>query len=441
MRLFANVTPTGSSSDRVRSTLLLLYGHVGTDWHQPFRQRVSLKSGLWLTPMADDNYQFPKPGKVYVSPSLPGFREKARRVRIASKVTGANDGYEYVKERGEVVLRDKLGARTCIRAKFLEATGEVFILTIQKFDNDSGMPYGSGFTFVGEEIPRLLEFVANVRVAAFGDSHGLNLTDEELRERVVTPAEATALLAGNPEVFAEVVRQAVTKDDLVALGYRRQQLKTFERLLHEPAYFDELKAKKACGNEALWQRFFERNPWIFGYGLRYVYASTLDNAKLEQVVRGHTVLQPGKRVDALLKSRAIASTLCFVEIKHHKTELLSKHPYRPGCYAPSTEMSGAVAQIQATVSYSAESMFGRRGVIGADGFPTGEEVFNFAPRSFVVVGSLDEFRNNSGVSEDRLRAFELYRANMHQPEIYTFDEIFERAKHIVDSGAVQTHRD
>jgi Domain of unknown function (DUF4263) len=94
-------------------------------------------------------------------------------------------------------------------------------------------------------------------------------------------------------------------------------------------------------------------------------------------------------------------------------------------------LSGAVAQIQGTVSYAAESLFGRHRLSGADGFPSGEDVFNFSPRSFVVVGSLSEFRNEHGVSEDRLRSFELYRSHLHQPEIFTFDEIFERAKHIV----------
>jgi hypothetical protein len=391
--------------------------------------------------MSDDNYQFPKPGKVYVSPSLPGFRDKARRVRIASKVTGVSDGYEYAKEHGEVVLRDKPDARTCIRAKFLEATGDVFILTIQKFDNESGMPYGTGFTFVGEEITRLLEFVTNIRAAAFEDARSLNLTDDELRQRVLTPAQAGALLAGNPEVFAEVVRQAVTKEDLVSLGYRRQQLEAFERLLHEPDYFEHAKTVKRCGDEALWQQFFEKNPWIFGYGLQYVYGATLDNEKLEQYVRGHTVFQPGKRVDGLLKSKALASTLCFVEIKHHRTDLMAKQEYRGGCYAPSAQLSGAVAQIQGTVSYASESLFGRHRVIGENGFPSGEEVFNFSPRSFVVVGSLGEFRNEHGVSEDRLRSFELYRSHLHQPEIFTFDEIFERARHIVTANHVPLDRD
>ena len=62
--------------------------------------------------MSDDSYQFPKSGKVYVSPSLPGFGDNSRRVRIASKVTGVSDGFEYAKEHGEFVLRSKPDART-----------------------------------------------------------------------------------------------------------------------------------------------------------------------------------------------------------------------------------------------------------------------------------------------------------------------------------------
>lgn len=52
-------------------------------------------------------------------------------------------------------------------------------------------------------------------------------------------------------------------------------------------------------SEAVWQKFFEKNPWIFGYGLSYIHLSALDDKKLEQVVHGHTVSEHGKRVDAL----------------------------------------------------------------------------------------------------------------------------------------------
>ena len=43
-----------------------------------------------------DSYMEPKPGKTYISPSLPAFGNKERKVRIASKAVALPDGYEWV---------------------------------------------------------------------------------------------------------------------------------------------------------------------------------------------------------------------------------------------------------------------------------------------------------------------------------------------------------
>jgi hypothetical protein len=66
------------------------------------------------------------------------------------------------------------------------------------------------------------------------------------------------------------------------------------------------------------------------------------------------------------------------------------------------------------------------------GDPTGEQIFTYQPRSFLIVGSLDEFIGAEGIRRDRYRSFELFRRNVIRPEIVTFDELYERAKFIVD---------
>jgi hypothetical protein len=53
------------------------------------------------------------------------------------------------------------------------------------------------------------------------------------------------------------------------------------------------------------------------------------------------------------------------------------------------------------------------------------------PKSFLVVGSLQEFAGDHGVNQDQYRSFELFRRNVNSPEIITFDELFERARFIV----------
>jgi hypothetical protein len=290
--------------------------------------------------MDNDNYENPKPGKSYISPSLPSFGDKTKKIRIASKVLPSVDGYEYARERDEVVLRGKPDAATYIKAKFLEDSRGIFVLTVQKFTAESGQPYGTGFSFVGDEIGRFCEFLANIQSVSLERGSAINITDEELRRIALSTVQARRLVADNEDLIAELVRSSITKFDVVAVAYRKRQLDIFSRLLSDNQYFDGLVDKKNCKPEDLWQKFFEKNPWIFGYGLSYVYTSGLDGEALQQTVRGYDVASSGKRVDALLKTRARASNLCFVEIKTHRTQLLKSGSYRGGCWPPTHELAG-----------------------------------------------------------------------------------------------------
>lgn len=381
-----------------------------------------------------DSYKDPKPGKTYISPSLAAFGQNDRKIRIASKVIDSVGGYEYAKEKDEVVLRHKEDAATYIVAKFFEDNNKISVLSIQKATAETHKPYGSGFSFAGAEIGKLLEFIANIQSVSFSNDRAVNITDEELRRIVLSNQQAANLVVENEDLFSEVLKSAITKKDVVAVAYRKKQLEVFRQLLEDREYFEGLKERKNCTDEALWQRFFEKNPWIFGYGLSYIYLSGFDDKKLEQVVQGYQIGQYGKRSDALLKTRGAISNLCFVEIKTHSTDLLANKSYRKGCWAPSSELAGAVSQVQGTVSYAAESILGRLRIDDPNGFPTGEEAFNYLPKSYLVVGSLEQFVGEHGPNQEQYRSFELYRRNTVNPEIITFDELYERAKFIVHAS-------
>ncbi len=382
----------------------------------------------------DDDYQNPLPGKTYISPSLQSFGDKERRIRIASKVLPSENGYEYAKERDEVVLRKKPDAKTFITAKFLEDTRQTFVLTVQKFVSETGQPYGMGFSFVGDEIGRFCEFLANIQSVDFKTRAKINIYDDELRKVALTTHQAKSIVTENQDLFVEILKSEVTTEDLVAVGYRKNQLSVYEKLLSDNNYFNRLKEKNNCSNEGLWQKYFEKNSWVFGYGLGYIFLSGLDDKKLEQVVQGYSVDKHGKRVDALMKTNGIISNLCFIEKKTHATELLESKPYRPGCWAPSKELAGAIAQVQGTVASAVENLSCRINPSDKEGNPTGEEIFNYQPKSYLVIGSMDEFVSSNGVNKDKLRSFELLRKNILNPEIITFDELYERAKFIVHNN-------
>lgn len=378
-----------------------------------------------------DDYKRPKEGKTYFSPSLKAFGGSDRKVRIASKVINSTDSYAFGTIKDEVILRHKEDAKSYISAKFIEDNRRIFVLNIQGFSVASDKPHNASFAFVGKEIDTLIEFINNIKNVNFENNGPVIISDEELRKLILSNSQAKSLLHENQEIFAQLIKSEITKEDIIAVGYRKKQIGVFERLLTDKKYFEEIKTRSTSTDESLWQRFFEKNQWVFGYGLGYLFLSSLNEKKLEQVVQGHNVNSHGKRVDAMMKTSGLISNLCFIEIKTDSTPLLDNKPYRSGCWAPSKEMAGAVAQIQGTVASAIETLSNKINLEDKEGNPTGEEVFNYQPKSYLVIGNLNEFTNEHGVNKDKFRSFELYRKNMSNPEIITFDELFERAKFIV----------
>ncbi len=370
-----------------------------------------------------------KPWKTYVSPRLSSFG--GRPIRIVNKVIDGGGGLEFAKEKAELVLQERPPARFELVAKFLEDNRGITNLVIQKFTKAGPK---EAFKLYPEQITALLQFVANIRRIHFPDGRGLNINDGELEEMLLSPEQTRRVMAANGPLLAALARTEITTEDVVALGYRKAQLQRFEKLLNDTSHFAAEQAECSGRPEAVWQRFFEENQWVFGYGLSYVFMSGLDDRKLEQVVRGFDVSGRGKRVDALLKTRSEISSLCLVEIKRHDTALLSKAQYRPDVWQPSDELVGAVAQVQATVHAALKLIGDELRPEEDDGTPTGEVLQAVQPRSFVVVGTLSQVIAETGINKPKLRAFELYRRNLVRPEIITFDELYHRARFIVENA-------
>ena len=111
----------------------------------------------------------------------------------------------------------------------------------------------------------------------------------------------------------------------------------------------------------------------------------------------------------------------------------SQTPYRPESWAVSDEVAGGITQIQKTIQKSIESIKAKIQVKSVSGELTGEEIYLYHPKAFLIIGSLKEFEGAHGINEDKYSSFELFLKNVMNPEIITFDELFERAKHIVSA--------
>nr|WP_237683481.1 Shedu immune nuclease family protein [Nocardiopsis sinuspersici] len=210
-------------------------------------------------------------------------------------------------------------------------------------------------------------------------------------------------------------------------------------MLSDAIFFEEERSRLGkdggkAGKEAVWQKFFEANQWIFGYGLNLVSCESLDGSKLERYTTGFNVFTgAGKRADAIMRTRGFVSSLVFCEIKTHGASLLSKKIYRdPDVYQVSEEVSGGLSQVQKTVD-KALALLARQihEIYKDDGTPTGIQVSAVRPRQVLVVGNLAEFRVDGALNPEKMSSFELYRSSIRDVEIITFDELYERARFIV----------
>jgi hypothetical protein len=123
--------------------------------------------------------------------------------------------------------------------------------------------------------------------------HGLPNDDEAV----------LAYLRDNIPLVKQLVENEYTESDLKALHHRRKELGEFERLLSEKEFFECKRQEwNARGAEAVWQKFFQKNQWIWGYGLSYVFMTAVDPNRLEQTTTGATFDQPGKRTDGLMQT-------------------------------------------------------------------------------------------------------------------------------------------
>lgn len=177
-------------------------------------------------------------------------------------------------------------------------------------------------------------------------------------------------------------------------------------------------------SELEWQTFFESNQWIFGYGLKYVF---LQQVQTQPNYGGTNVTgSGGQRGDYLTASVADIQFTVLVEIKKPNTSIVLQEMNRSGCNRLSSDLLDGVNQIQVNCSkWEQSSRLEENQEILRD-----EDVFTVKPRGILIIGQTSQLDSHT-----KRAAFENFRSNLSSPEIITFDELYNRARFIVESDA------
>lgn len=329
----------------------------------------------------------------------------------------------------EYVVDTTHGGRKQIQLQVAREAGAVRQIKIQRVPTNLGTTkLETMLTLNRAQATGLIDLVKALdSIPPDGDS-SVRIDDQLLRDILSDPDALGRAYTEDPERFRELIRTDASASDVIALQRRCDVVETMRTWLTDSAAFDE-ESNDAGGPERAWQRLLESNPWVLGVGLGGQLLTSWNDQKLEQVTTGADVTTSGKRVDALLRTNGIVRSMVFAEIKHHRTDLLTRTPYRSSCWGPSPELSGAVVQVQQTVRMAVQGLGEFVEDRADDGSRISEGTFITQPKAYLVAGSLDELTGNGGGPiDDKVHSFELFRRNVTHPEIITFDELLARAE-------------
>jgi hypothetical protein len=287
-----------------------------------------------------------------------------------------------------------------------------FKITKLKYSKVKGWREDSHVQLTKFQLSQMKEFLAIISSLDLRDAKKTRIALDDVQ----IGALGTLLTsAKGATIIRELAKSPELHQDIYAVAAKRTALAEFDQLLKDNT------------TERQWQVFFECNRWIFGLGLNYVFLNAV-GPKLEARTTGNTYNRAGKTIDGFLMTRAAVSQYVLVEIKASRTALLQSDQYRSGCWAVSGELSNAVTQTHKTVFEFTRDNF-RTVLKDEDGNDTGEVVYSVRPRSYLVIGNMEQLRGN----DDKIACFELYRDHVRAPEILTFDELYYRASCIVEN--------
>ncbi len=208
---------------------------------------------------------------------------------------------------------------------------------------------------------------------------------------------------------------------------RSNALSIFESNLKKENFEEYKKAieKSSSKDEIVWQMFFKENFWIFGYGLDYRF-----NLILQKEFHASDTDADGSDGvigDYLLGDKKFTT---FVELKLPDTPLFGNSKNRSGCWQLSDQLCEAISQLLEQKASGEIKIETNKSLYNQDGTLITQRAYN--SKVILVIGSWSEIINDEPKTKElKEKTFELYRRELKNIEIVTYDELLDRAKYIV----------
>ncbi|MFM9903242.1 MAG: Shedu immune nuclease family protein [Pyrinomonadaceae bacterium] len=345
-----------------------------------------------------------------------------------------NGRYFQVVHQDKDGFEIKLGAKTMLKGVYIYEKDDLRGLTVIKVVGKEEKQRVDFNDFNLEQLRAFLTFLKNTPLKDIKETKLSLSSGLELNEETTEQIKALLALDGGEKLIRTLVEEGgVTSVDIVNTAYRKRELAIFKRLLDEHEYWKEYAAEKGISDhseEKVWQCFFSENDWIFGYGLDYRFEGVLQK---EFYVSGADA--DGKESvisDFLLGDNKFTT---FVEIKKPSTDLFGPNKNRAKSWSLSGDLINGVSQI---LEQKASGQLRFETDTYVDG---GKKIANKAYDSKVILVIGDWNRVTSSNDRElaiKQKTFELYRRDSRNIKMLTFDELYERAKFIVEHKEVKS---
>jgi hypothetical protein len=263
---------------------------------------------------------------------------------------------------------------------------------------------------------------------------GFNVEDSEQSEAVYNKLKDNQ---SSPEwwlyvagVYLAITKDAIEKGDArlaawaMACAERQRALYVFKANFEEVVWMghsakrltDLLRlwdANTTNGDEEFWQIQFQSHS----LALSQLFSVPVTLIEGKAYVGGQGIDRRDARFVDFLFSGGSGSEAILVEIKTPVTQLMLKTPYRSNVYVPSSDLSGSVVQIadyRATLTRELVALTQGKYDLSA-----------FHPKCVVIIGNSAQLD-----TDQKRRSFELFRSNLSNVEVVTFDEVFRKLEHL-----------
>jgi hypothetical protein len=326
----------------------------------------------------------------------------------------------------------KLAPRTMLKAVYIKEQDDIEGIEIIKVvsKNETQRIKLSKFNFA--QLKAFLAFISEIDLKGITEKRLKILDDQELDTDSIRSVKTLLSKKGGAELVETMINEGIiSSKDIVNTAFRKRGLQIFSDLKNNSEYwktYAEANGFKKHSEEKVWQYFFEKNQWIFGYSLDYRYQEILQrevhlsNAELDG---SNTVIG-----DYLLGDNFFTT---FVELKKPSTLLFANKGNRSNSWKLSNDLIESVSQI---LEHKASGLIRLDSPQYINGEPLTQKAYD--SKVILIIGDWKELENSSNTLEKEIKkkTLELFRRDSRNVEILTFDELFERAKFIVE-GAKQ----